>query len=145
MEELKEFVKHHQAIIAAVIAGTCAIVAAVIRRERSNRQPHETKPIFKLLLLSLFSIVLGGALLGAEFKVLPADPEKTLSLDNPGAIIMLAGWIFVAVGVVWGPINLIRLRTARQKGKELASSPVNTGGPPQPPPVAPPPVAKRRT
>src|SRR5262245_54179356 len=84
MEELREFVKDQQAIIAAVIAGTCAIVAAVIRRERSTRQPHETKPIFKLVLLSLFSIVLGGALLGAEYKVLPADPDKPLNLDNPG-------------------------------------------------------------
>jgi putative flippase GtrA len=143
MEELKEFVKHHQSIIAAVIAGTCAIIAAFIRRDRTQRQPHETKPIFKLVLLSIFSMVLGAGLLGAEMFVLPADPALPLNLDNPGAIVQLAGCLFLAAGLVWAPINLLRLRTAKQEGKKLASVPVNPGGVPASLPVVQP-VAKRK-
>jgi hypothetical protein len=150
MEEIKELVKHHQAIIAAVIAGTCAIVAAIIRREKMAGPSHEKKPIVKLGFLSFISLVLGAGLLAGEYFVLPADPESHLRLDNPdpGSLLMLGGWLFVAAGVVWGFVNLIRLRTAHKKGKELASVPVNPGGTPSSIPVVQPvatPVARRRT
>jgi hypothetical protein len=162
MEELKELVKHHQPIIAAVIAGACAIIAAVIRRDRSNAQAHEKKPILRLMMLSLVSLVLGAGLLGVERFVLPVDPSgpslgfhfgengqfDKIAFANPGAVVLLAGWLFVSAGVIWGFVNLIRLRTAHQKGKELASVPINSGGKSGSIPVVRGveiPVAKRRT
>ena len=79
------------------------------------------------------TLVLGGARSGKSAFA------QRLAAASEGPV------LFVATGVVWGPINLIRLRTARQKGKELASAPVTPGPDPASVQIAPPPpVAKRR-
>jgi len=96
-------------IIAAVIAGLLAIVAAYIRRDHRGETHTSGTPVLGLLLFPLFYLLLGASLLYFEFYYWNVKPGGDLSLSNPGAILCLAGCVFVVAGVVWFPINLIRL------------------------------------
>jgi hypothetical protein len=96
-------------IIAAVVAGLFAILAAYIRRDHKEEKAHVKVPVMGLLLWPLFYLLVGGSLLFVEFYYLNVIPGGDLSLHNPGAILCLAGCVFVVAGVVWLPINLLRL------------------------------------
>jgi hypothetical protein len=163
MEELLTFVKSHQPIVAAVIGGLFAIIAAIIRRDRSARPGHQKKPLIKLVMISLITLVVGAGLLAAERFVMPFDPEtRTLiaspdsefvltqapapasPFKDPGSLLLLGGWLCVVAGGVWLFINLIRLKYAHKKGKELATSPDNPSSVPVVPVATPRVVATPR-
>src|SRR5262245_11947781 len=110
--DLLHFAKDYAHIIAAVIAGTFAITAAYIRRDRRHERPGSGgRPILGLLLLPLLALLLGGALLACEYYVYNVDPEGGFTMSNPGAILSLAGCILLASGVLWLFVNLFRLVT----------------------------------
>src|SRR5689334_25235209 len=110
-------------IIVAVITGVFAVTAAYIRRP--HRPPADgtapkKNPAVKWLLISLVSLVLGAGMLAAERLVvqLRLDPAGDLSLENPGAILCLAGSMLIAIGAVWTVVNLCRLVFRRAAPKD---------------------------
>jgi hypothetical protein len=123
--EIPAFVKDHGHIIAACIAGTLAIVAAIIRRDRRHERPSG-RPFLRLLGLPFLYLLLGGGLLAGEHFIINVEPGgNLLSTENPGAILCLTGCIFIAAGVLWGVINVFRLllwRPTRPKEAEAPSS-----------------------
>jgi len=119
--DVRTLFSEQKQLVAAIIAGLFAIVAAYIRRDKRPERTGAKKPILSLLLLPLGYLIVGTGLLAAEFFSLKIDPERDLSLDNPGAILCLAGCVLVVAGVVWLPINFIRLLTW-PKPKELPGS-----------------------
>jgi hypothetical protein len=102
------FVKENKEIIAAVVGGTLAIIAAYIRRDKRPVKAKK-RPIQRALVLCLLSLVLGAACLAAEARFFPINPEDDLNTDNFGEILCLAGCLFLAAGVIWGFVNLVRL------------------------------------
>lgn len=115
----------YKQIIAAVVAGIFAIAAAYIRRDKRFEKTSAKKPILSLLLLPLVYLVVGAGLLAVESFSLNLKPKGDLSLDNPGAILCLAGCIFLVAGVAWLPLNLIRLLLwPKPKEQPVLSSPV---------------------
>jgi hypothetical protein len=108
--DILKFIKEHQSIIAAVIGGVLAILAAYIRRDRSHAHPARHKPIWRLVLLPVLSLLLGAGLLAAENFVVNVDPDADLfSPDNPGALLCLGGCLLVSAGALWGFINFFRV------------------------------------
>ncbi len=95
-------------IIAAVIAGICALTAAYIRRDKRPEQTRRTKPVLSLLGFPLLYVIVGVGLLAVEFFYVNVT-DGDLSVDKPGSILVLVGCVFVVAGVVWLPINLTRL------------------------------------
>ena len=133
--DVRTILSEQKQIIAAIIAGLFAIVAAYIRRDKSPERTGAKRPVLGLLLLPLGYLLVGVGLLAAEFFSLNVNPEGDLSLDNPGAILCLAGCVFVVAGVVWLPINLIRLLTwPKPKGTAGSLSAVQAAGSPSPGP-----------
>ncbi len=107
--QIPPFVKENKEILAAVIGGTLAIIAAYIRRDKRPAKAHKKKPILRSLSLCLLSLILGVSCLAGEFFLFPINPEDELNTDNLGEILCLAGCLFLAAGVIWGSVNLIRL------------------------------------
>jgi hypothetical protein len=106
---LTQFIKDHGHIIAACIAGTLAITAAYIRRDRRFERSGG-RPFLRLLGRPFLGLLLGGGLLAAEHFIVNVEPGgNLLSTENPGAILCLTGCIFVSAGVIWGVINVFRL------------------------------------
>src|SRR5262249_709520 len=106
---LTQFIKDHGHIIAACIAGVFAIIAAIIRRDRRFERSGG-RPVKRLLGLPLLGLLLGGGLLAAEHFIVNVEPGgNLLSTETPGAILILAGCIFLSAGVIWGIINIFRL------------------------------------
>src|SRR5262245_16978955 len=106
---LLHFAKDYAHIIAAVIAGTFAITAAYIRRDRRHEKPGSGgRPILGLLLPPLLALLIGGALLAAENYGFNTDPDGGFTMDNPGAILSLTGCVFLAAGVLWLFVNFFR-------------------------------------
>jgi hypothetical protein len=130
-----DFVKQNGHLIAAVIAGTCALTAAYIRRDR-RWEKSETVPFFGLMVPPLLSIVLGVGCFAAEIYVYNIDPPADQSdpgLGDPGTMLVLIGSVLVAAGLLWGPYNLYRLvtwpRPPADQGEEPPPSvPVATPG-----------------
>ena len=71
----------------------------------------------------MFSLFLGAACLAAEFYLFPVNADDPLDSDNVGELLCLAGCVFVAAGVIWGVVNLIRLMLWR-KPVEVVPVPV---------------------
>jgi hypothetical protein len=106
---LTQFVKDHGHILAACIAGVFAITAAYIRRDRRFERSGG-RPYLRLLGRPLLGLLLGAGLLAAEHFIVNVEPGgNLLSTENPGAILCLAGCIFLSAGVIWGVINVFRL------------------------------------
>jgi hypothetical protein len=127
MDELVQWVKQYPAITAAVISGTCAIVAAFIRRGQVPGKKRAKKSYFGRLMLSFVCLLLGAGLLGVEYFHTPVDPEKGLTFyhfdenkkmilddptDNPGALLILGGFLLLSTGAIWSMINFIKWATA---------------------------------
>ncbi len=110
--ELLKFVREHQAIIGAVIAGTFAITAAYIRRDRRWENKAGKTPVFRLLLFPLLALLAGGGLLATEYFVFNLDPDgELIGLNNPGAALALGGCLLLSAGLIWGSINVVRALT----------------------------------
>jgi hypothetical protein len=110
--ELLKFVREHQAIIGALIAGTFALTAAWIRRDRRWEKAGSKRPVMRLLLLPILSLLVGGGLLATEYFVFNLDPDgELIGVNNPGAILCLSGCLLLSAGLIWGVINLFRLMT----------------------------------
>jgi hypothetical protein len=110
MEFFKDIWAHHKEIVVTVLAGTFTIIAAIIKRGGYQQHHHTHKnPVKRKFLLSLFCLVLGAGLLGAEMIQFNLNPDGNIALDNPGILLAYAGCFFVATGAIWGLINLFRL------------------------------------
>ena len=110
--ELLKFVREHQAIIGAVIAGTFAITAAYIRRDRRWENKAGKTPVFRLLLFPVLGLLAGGGLLATEYFVFNLDPDgELIGLNNPGAALALGGCLLLSAGLIWGSINVVRALT----------------------------------
>jgi len=124
MDDLKHLVMQYKEIIVAVVTGSALIFAAYLRRP--PRATHGAKnPAGFFLLLSLGSLLAGGGLLAAEYFQIHLDPDvqlNQLTQDHPGNILCLAGCILVAAGVIWTPINLLRLLLAPKAPPGLATT-----------------------
>jgi uncharacterized membrane protein HdeD (DUF308 family) len=101
----KTLLADNKQIIAALIAGVLAIVAAYIRRDKSGDRTDAKTPVLSLLLLPFLYLLLGIGLLAMEFFAMNVDGKDS----SYGEILCLAGCVFVVAGVVWLPINLTRL------------------------------------
>src|SRR5258708_7477993 len=98
---LTQLIKDRGHIIAACIAGTLAIIAAIIRRDRRHERPGG-RPFARLLGLPLVYLLLGAGLLAGEHFIVNVEPGgNLLSTENPGAILCSTGCIFLAAGVIW--------------------------------------------
>ena len=95
--------------IITVIAGLFGVAAAYIKRGRPEGEAAHRNPTRKWLLFSFASLLLGAGLLVAEHRKFNLDPAADLDLDNPGAILCLAGSMLIAIGAVWTGVNLGRL------------------------------------
>jgi len=101
----KTLLSDNKQIIAALIAGALAIVAAYIRRGKSGDRAGAKISVLGLLLLPFFYLLLGVGLLAVEFFAMNVDAKD----GSYGEILCLAGCVFVVAAVVWLPINLTRL------------------------------------
>src|SRR5437763_793469 len=127
--DVKTLLSDYKQVIAAVVAGLFAIVAAYIRRDKRLERPGAKRPVLGLLLLPILYLIAGVVLLAIEFFKVNVDPSLDLDLHNGGAILLLAGCVLVVAGVVWFPVNIIRL-IAWPKPKEAVSAvlgPQSTG------------------
>jgi uncharacterized membrane protein len=114
MKEVIDFVRANGHLIAAVIAGTCALTAAYIRRDRRWERTESGVPVFSLLMTPVIFILIGIGCLSAEFFVYNIESRPDLSdpgLSDPGTLLALAGCVMIAAGLLWGPYNLYRLAT----------------------------------
>ncbi len=122
MEDLPSFVTEYKEIVVAIIAGIFGVIVAIIRRP--PREHTAKKPFPVMLIASVLSLLIGGGLLAAEYFKFNLDPDGELSLQNPGAILSLAGCMFVAAGLIWTPLNLLHLlRPAATKFPDAAPGP----------------------
>jgi hypothetical protein len=103
------FIAENKQIIAAVLAGTLAIIAAYIRRDKRLEQRSAKKPVIRLTAIPIFYLLVGFGCLGAEFFAFNVKDPKTPDFNDPGSFLVLVGCVFVAAGAVWLPINLSRL------------------------------------
>jgi hypothetical protein len=104
------FVKQHGHIIGAIIAGTCALTAAFIRRDR-RWEKTDSVPVFGLLVGPLFSILLGAACLAAEVYAFNIESTGDALAADPGTILAWFGCVLIAAGLLWFPYNVYRLIT----------------------------------
>ena len=113
MDDLPFNFPEYKEIIIAFIAGLFAVTAAYIKRPgrapESGQAPKN--PAVMLLLVSFVSLLLGVGMLAAERLVvqLNLDPAGELSIENPGAILCLAGCMLISIGAIWTLVNLCRL------------------------------------
>jgi len=111
MIQIPPIIKENKEIVAAVLGGTLAIIAAYIRRDKTKAQAKK-KP---KLMIWLFCALLGAGCLFAEYRFFwinpnPVDQLNTDNIEeNAGELLILAGCVFLAAGLIWGFINLIRL------------------------------------
>lgn len=107
--DVRSIFSDQKQIIAAVVAGIFAITAAYIRRDKRADQSKAKIPVLRLLGFPLFYLIVGAGLLAVEFFYVNVNADGDLGLDNPGAILCLAGCVFVVAAVVWLPLNVVRL------------------------------------
>jgi hypothetical protein len=121
--DITKWISENKQIVAAILAGIFAITAAYIRRDR--RFEKVKKPGRRLLMPPFLCFVLGAGLLGAEYFVYNMDYEafEKNSLDvsgNPGAALAFGGCLFLAISVIWGFANFVRLVTHKPVKEEPA-------------------------
>ena len=107
--DFRTLVLDQKQIIAAIVAGIFAVTAAYIRRDKRLEKTRTKKPVRRLLAVPFLYLIAGAGLLAAEFFCVNVNPKGDLSLDNTGAILCLAGCVLVVAGVVWLPVNVVRL------------------------------------
>jgi hypothetical protein len=73
---METFLSDYKQIVAAVIAGIFAIVAAYIRRDKTGEKAGAGIPVLSLLCLPFVYLLLGLGLLAVEFFKLPMGEEK---------------------------------------------------------------------
>jgi len=132
----KTLLSDNKQIIAALIAGVLAIVAAYIRRDKSGDRAGAKIPVLGLLLLPFFYLLLGIGLLAVEFFAMNVEAKDA----GYGEILCLAGCVFVVAGVVWLPINLTRLifwPRPKEKVSPLPAAQTAGSGPGPVPPASP--------
>jgi uncharacterized membrane protein YidH (DUF202 family) len=121
MIQIPPIIKENKEIVAAVLGGTLAIIAAYIRRDRTKAQAKK-KP---RLTIWLFCILLGAGCLFAEYKFFwinpnPIDQLNTDNIEeNAGELLILAGCVFLAAGLIWGFVNMIRLMSWQEPSPEV--------------------------
>jgi len=108
--DIVSFIKQHGHIIGAAIAGTCALTAAYIRRDR-RWERTESVPIFGLLFGPLLSILIGVACLAAEYYAYNIESTGDALAADPGTILVWFGSVLIAAGLLWFPYNIYRLIT----------------------------------
>ncbi len=107
--DIVKFLKEHGHLIAAVIAGTCALTAAYIRRDRRWEKSETGRaPFLGLMLPPLLSIVLGAACLAGEYFAYPIEPTGDALASDPGTMLAWVGSVLIAAGLLWLPYNLYR-------------------------------------
>jgi hypothetical protein len=111
MDNVISFVKQHGHIIGAIIAGTCALTAAYIRRDRRWEKTEGGVPVVGLLFGPLLSILLGAACLAAENYAYPIEPTGDALAADPGTILAWVGCVLISAGLLWFPYNIYRLIT----------------------------------
>ena len=120
MDDLSAAFSENKEIVVAVIAGVFGVMAAYIKRKPTKDKGEPPKnPALKWLLVSFVSLLLGAGLLAAEHWKFNLDPAGDLGLENPGAILCLAGSMLVAIGAVWMFVNLGRLAARPAVPREL--------------------------
>jgi len=123
------FVKQYKEILAASIGGLTAIIAAYIRRDKSDvGKAKKRKPLLRAMMWSGVLVVLGAACLAGEASLYPVNPdvkdanlEKIVNdtrLDNLGELLILVGCVFVAAGAIGGVLNFFRLLLWRKPEPE---------------------------
>src|SRR5262245_4238571 len=110
--DIVTFVKQHGHIIGAIIAGTCALTAAYIRRDRRWDKTEGRVPVVGLLFGPLLSILIGAACLAGEYYAYPIEPASDpLAAADTGTILAWVGSVLISAGLMWVPYNVDRLFT----------------------------------
>src|SRR5262245_57360856 len=89
-------------LILVVAAGLFSIVAAVLKSKM------KLSPTLGWLVASVVCLAGGGVLWHLEYNKYPFDPEKSLSLENTGALLLIGAALLGATGAIWTVINLMR-------------------------------------
>jgi hypothetical protein len=106
--QVPPLIKENKEIVAAVIGGTLAIIAAYIRRDKSKSK--RSRPILTGFVRCLVALVLGAGCLVAEFKFFPVhSDDDEFNPENIGEVLILAGCVLLCAGIIWGFVNFCRM------------------------------------
>jgi hypothetical protein len=110
MEPALKFLQAHGHLIAAFVAGACALTAAYIRRDRRWERIQKGKgvPHAGLLLPPFLVLFVGAGCLAAEYFAYNLQPGGTIGTGDPGTILALVGCVLVAAGILSVPFNFYR-------------------------------------
>jgi len=109
MKAIFDFVRANGHLIAACIAGTCALTAAYIRRDRRWERNESRVPILGLLFPPVFAMIVGVGCLAIENFVYPIEPGGVSEPGDPGPMFAWFGSVMIAAGLIWLPYNIYRM------------------------------------
>src|SRR4051794_9746627 len=92
----------YKELIIVAAGGVFSIVAAVLKTKM------KLSPTLGWLVASVVLLAGGGVLLQLEYNKYHYDPERSVGIDHPGALLLIGGALLGTTGAVWVVINLMR-------------------------------------